>query len=115
MDDIIKKIRLGKGISLNDFESQELSSFIDELEDLANCGKAYKKELKREVSKLYALNYADIDGETVNNVVSKMNIRELEVFKKSLAAKSLDKSKIKPQLYSNKQNKVKDKNNQFKI
>lgn len=115
MDDIIKKIKMGKGVNISSMQAQELSSFIAELEEMAICGKAYKNDLEEEVSRLYALNYADIDGETINNVTKKMNIEELKAFKKSFYSKMSKENVQKPQLSTLKSEVSQYKNIEFKI
>lgn len=98
MKDIIKSIKNGEAIFISAEQSMELSKLIDELERLANEGKEYFNDLKREVMRLCALTQPEINSEVMASVTSKMNLSELKAFKKAFQTKADEIFPAKPQL-----------------
>ena len=115
MSDIIKTIKKGEAVSISAEQAQELSRLIVELERLANEGKEYYNDLKREVMRLCALTQPEINNEVMDSVTSKMDISELKAFKKAFEMKSEEILPAKPQLTALKKEFTKQKNKDFKM
>lgn len=115
MNDIIKSIKNGEAVNISAEQARDLSKLICELERLANEGKEYFNDLKREVIRLCALTQPEINSEVMDNVASKMSLSELKAFKKAFELKSEEILPAKPQLSALKKETVLRKNNDFKM
>ena len=76
---------MGKEISLDKNQSQNLYNTIVNLKEKAKVGEVYKKDLKNEVLKLSALfepNMANV----MKGVIEKLSIEELKSFRDSYKA-----------------------------
>lgn len=115
MQDIIKKIRNSDGdVTITKSQAIELSSYIDDLKEEARLGEEYKKQLAKDVIKLFALNFPQMDTSVISSVASVMTARELISFKTGL--KSSEKAAPQPQLISNTEKAdKKDAYSEFKI
>ena len=115
MSNILKSLKNGEAVSISAEQAQEFSRLISELERLANEGKEYYNDLKREVMRLCALTQPEINPEVMDSVTSKMDISELKAFKKAFEMKSEEILPAKPQLASLKMEKLNQKNKDFKM
>ena len=112
MERVIDEIKACKEVSLSESDSKEVASYLDSLEEKASLGEAYKKELSKEVEKLFALNLPELDRELISSVVSVMTANELIGFKKGFEK---TKRSAKPQLLSEDNGKKKSDYSEFRI
>lgn len=114
MQDIIKKIENTDGdITITKSQAMELSSYIDDLKEEARLGEEYKKQLAKDVVKLFALHFPQMDTGVISSVVSVMTTRELLSFKAGL--KRGEKAVPQPQLISKAERANKHTYSEFKI
>ena len=113
MNSIIDELKACKSeIRLSKSQSDEVARYIESLEQTAELGEEYKKELSREVVKLLALTAPELDRELAASVVSVMTARELIGFKKGLKK---SEATAAPQLLSEEGRKKKPNYSEFKI
>ena len=96
--DVIEKIKNKEEISITKSQSEELSSYISELETLANEGKVYRDDLKKEVLKLCFIAQPELSSKTMEAVAAKMSISELKEFKRAFSNRTNEIMPPKPQL-----------------
>ncbi len=113
MQEIIKTIALGDEVKLTISEANKLCSYIEELEDKAALGEEYKQKLSKEVVDLFKFAFPDMDAKLFSSVTAVMTTKELLGFRDGMN-KSKSKSKIKPQLAAEANNKTSDFS-QFRI
>lgn len=114
MDTIVKTIKsTSNDLMLTKKQIKELSDYIDELEEEAQLGVQYKKQLAGDVVKSLSLSLPQIDVSMLSSIVSVMTTKELLEFKKALKENSCSSQ---PQLMG-KQEMKNNKNNlsEFKI
>ena len=73
-----------KGVTLSAAQAGELASYISNLEDEARLGDAYKKELSKEVIRLFSQRLPELDNKLFASVTAVMTAEELIGFKKGL-------------------------------
>lgn len=115
MEEIKKSLQQNGGITLNSVESNKLYSYIQELEEDASFGKAYKEDLKKSVINLAILNKMGIQKDTLISLTDKMNITELKAFNKAFEENKLDYLACKPQLNIEDSNPCKSEYSGYKI
>ncbi len=113
MQDIIKTIALGDEVTLTKSEANKLCSYIEGLEDKAALGEEYKRKLSKEVVDLFKSAFPDMDAKLFSSVTAVMTTKELLGFRDGMK-RSNAKSKIKPQLAVEANNKTNDFS-QFRI
>jgi hypothetical protein len=86
MVDIIKTINdVDEEVTISKSQAKQLSSYIDDLKEEARLGEEYKKQLSKDVVKLFAMNFPNIDTNIVSSVASVMTTKELLGFKQGLS------------------------------
>lgn len=113
MQDIVKMISLGDEITLSKSQTNELYSYIEGLKQEAELGEAYKKKLIKQVVDLFKSAFPKMDEALFVSVASVMTSKELLGFCDGMK-KSLNESKIKPQLAVKAETKTNDYSD-FKI
>ena len=113
MQDIVKMISQGDEITLSKSQTSELYSYIEGLKQEAELGEAYKKKLIKQVVELFKSAFPKMDEALFVSVASVMTSKELLGFCDGMK-KSLNESKIKPQLAVKAETKTNDYSD-FKI
>lgn len=113
MQDIVKMISQGDELTLSKSQTSELYSYIEGLKQEAELGEAYKKKLIKQVVELFKSAFPKMDEALVVSVASVMTSKELLGFCDGMK-KSLNESKIKPQLAVKAETKMNDYSD-FKI
>ena len=113
MQDIVKMISQGDEITLSKSQTNELYSYIEGLKQEAELGEAYKKKLIKQVVDLFKSAFPKMDEALFVSVASVMTSNELLGFCDGMK-KSLNESKIKPQLAVKAETKMNDYSD-FKI
>ena len=113
MQDIIKSIASGDGVTLTKSEASRLHTYIEGLKDEATLGEEYKKSLSKEVVDLFKSAFPDMDSKLFSSVTAVMTAKELIGFRDGMK-KSEAKTKIKPQLAQAVESKANDFS-QFRI
>lgn len=113
MQDIIKSIASGDGVTLTKSEASRLNTYIESLKDEATLGEEYKKSLSKEVVDLFKSAFPDMDSKLFSSVTAVMTAKELIGFRDGMK-KSEAKTKIKPQLAQAVESKANDFS-QFRI
>lgn len=113
MQDIVKMISQGDEITLSKSQTSELYSYIEGLKQEAELGEAYKKKLIKQVVDLFKSAFPKMDEALFVSVASVMTSKELLGFCDGMK-KSLNESKIKPQLAVKAETKMNDYSD-FKI
>ena len=113
MQDIVKMISQGDEITLSKSQTSELYSYIEGLKQEAELGEAYKKKLIKQVVELFKSAFPKMDEALFVSVASVMTSKELLGFCDGMK-KSLNESKIKPQLAVKTETKMNDYSD-FKI
>ena len=113
MQDIVKMISQGDEITLSKSQTSELYSYIEGLKQEAELGEAYKKKLIKQVVELFKSAFPKMDEALFVSVASVMTSKELLGFCDGMK-KSLNESKIKPQLAVKAETKMNDYSD-FKI
>lgn len=113
MQDIVKMISQGDEITLSKSQTNELYSYIEGLKQEAELGEAYKKKLIKHVVDLFKSAFPKMDEALFVSVASVMTSKELLGFCDGMK-KSLNESKIKPQLAVKAETKMNDYSD-FKI
>ena len=113
MQDIVKMISQGDEIILSKSQTNELYSYIEGLKQEAELGEAYKKKLIKQVVDLFKSAFPKMDEALFVSVASVMTSKELLGFCDGMK-KSLNESKIKPQLAVKAETKMNDYSD-FKI
>ena len=113
MQDIVKMIRQGDELTLSKSQTSELYSYIEGLKQEAELGEAYKKKLIKQVVELFKSAFPKMEEALFVSVASVMTSKELLGFCDGMK-KSLNESKIKPQLAVKAETKMNDYSD-FKI
>ena len=113
MQDIVKMISQGDELTLSKSQTNELYSYIEGLKQEAELGEAYKKKLIKQVVDLFKSAFPKMDEALFVSVASVMTSKELLGFCDGMK-KSLNESKIKPQLAVKAETKMNDYSD-FKI
>lgn len=117
MEEILKSIGAGGGLTLDPSQTEKLCEYIDKLKKSAADGAFYRNELKSAVKKYSAIIQPDISEKTVEKIMGSLSVRELLELKSSYEKKAKGVlGGCKPQLTPGKSEGVKPKNNkEFKI
>ena len=113
MQDIVKMISQGDELTLSKSQTSELYSYIEGLKQEAELGEAYKKKLIKQVVELFKSAFPKMEEALFVSVASVMTSKELLGFCDGMK-KSLNESKIKPQLAVKAETKMNDYSD-FKI
>ncbi len=73
-----------EGMHLTGAQAQQLQTYVEQLEDLSELGEAYKKELAKEVMRLFTKQFPELDRQLLASVTGVMTAKELTGFKKAL-------------------------------
>lgn len=118
VEQILKSMKEAEaGVFLSQEDVQKMMRYMQELEELAACGKAYRDEVSRNVVKLCGLAQPQISTDVMKRVTESMSLEDLKVFEKAFRAKAEEVMPLRPQLAGT-QTKEVVKNNQnqaFKI
>lgn len=116
MEEILKSIGAGEGLSLNPAQTEKLCDYIEKLRKSAADGAVYRNELKAAVKKYSAIIQPDISEKTIEKIMSSLTVKELSELKASYEKKAAGViGRCRPQLASNKNGKEKNSNKEFKI
>jgi hypothetical protein len=114
MNEIIKSIKsCGDEITLSKSQANELCTYINDLKEEARLGEEYKKQLAKDVTKLFAKKFPQIETEVVASVADVMTTKELIGFKKGLECK--ESGAPQPQLMASTEKMNKNDYSQFRI
>ena len=100
----VMKKRFGQGgcDSLQKYVEQsgcaDFQQELNELEKLAELGKSYLSELRKEVVRLALMTERELEGETLRSVTEKLGEAELRELRKAYEAKAAKRFGISPQL-----------------
>jgi hypothetical protein len=113
MSDVIKSIKnCNSDLQLSCVEAQDLSDYIEKLEDNANLGEEYKKSLVKEVSALLCKSLPEMDKNVILSISSVMTSKELLSFRDGLTKNGNAMPEV--QLATKEKSKKTD-NSQFRI
>lgn len=114
MDSVIKAIQACEDeVTITKAQAKELSSYIEGLKEEAVLGEEYKKQLSKEVVKLFAKSFPNMDINLFSSITSVMTTKELLGFRDGM--KKENAVLPKPQLASSKADKAKQDYSQFRI
>ena len=102
----------GDEITINRCVSKELGLKLNELEELAKQGKAYREELFSKITKYASLTLSGIDADTLKAMCSPLEIGQLRALRDSLEKKAGEIIPLKPQLAKEEKTNTAD-NNEF--
>ncbi len=115
MQEILTKLKEGKGVSIQAEKACEISSYITALEEKARWGEEYRKELTKEVFTCSALLQPDMPRAVLEAATRHLSVQELKSMAAVYSTMAEKKLPVRPQLWTDK-NEVQDrKDNQFKI
>lgn len=114
-DEIVKTIgACDTDVTLSKSQLVKLNAYIDDLKERASLGETYKEQLSKEVTKLFAQKFPNMDRKLLSSVVSVMTAKELLGFKQGVTDKNAPLPK--PQLLAkNNKNNNNENYSQFKI
>lgn len=115
MPDILDLIEKGKSVTISDNDCKKIKAYIENLKKQAADGAVYRNSLVSEVLRYSAIVQPDISRKTMESVTSSLSIDELKEFKDAYQKKIEGGEKVKPQLYSEKNETLTDNNTEFKI
>lgn len=115
MENILKTLEAGNGITLSSEQSKRLLSYIDGLKQSAKDGVYYRDSLTSEVLRLSATVQPEISRETMECVTKSMTVAQLKEFKTAFEKKKNEALSTVPQLYSEKNKNKTVSNGQFRI
>ncbi len=115
MKDIIKNFQnASKDVVLSKEDAKSVFDYVMTLENEANLGKEYKKNLVSEVTKLCAISLPEMDKDTFSGVAEIMTAKELLSFKNAFSEIASRKMPYETQL-KRKQTENKNNNSEFRI
>lgn len=95
---ILKSLDSGGEVVLSHSHAEQLKKHIDELSRLAEDGRAYAQELRKQVLRLYSHLQPELSPAVLQQVTQKMTVEELRAFAKA-GRQSVDgRINLKPQL-----------------
>lgn len=113
-DEIVKTISAcDTDVVLSKSQVTKLNAYIDDLKEQASLGTAYKQQLAKDVTKLFAMTFPNMDRKLFSSVVSVMTAKELLGFKQGMTEKSTPSPQ--PQILAKNTIKNKENYSQFKI
>ena len=99
MEQIIQKMKeTQEGLFLSEEEIRKMLRHLEQMEEYATCGKAYREEISRNVVKLCGLAQPQISSEVMKRVTEGMSLDDLKVFEKAFRAKAEEVIPLSPQL-----------------
>lgn len=114
MDSIIKCLKSEKQLTLNKDDKAKLLSYIQSLEKDAECGRAYRESVVKDIKRLSLISKSGISNETMESIVKTLSIDELCEIRNVYENRASDRLPIVPQSY--KENKsISNKNQEFTI
>ncbi len=114
MNDIIKSLGTGEGVTLSVEQAKRLYAYIANLEKRAAQGDEYKESLKGEVLRLSLLSENGVSRKTMENALEGLSIPQLKEFYEAYKAKAEKKFMPTPQLTSGSA-KIAENNKEFRI
>ena len=98
-------------------EIRKMLRHLEQMEEYAACGKAYREEVSRNVVKLCGLAQPQISSEVMKRVTEGMSLDDLKVFEKAFRTKAEEVIPLSPQLAVAKEKEYKKNspNQAFKI
>lgn len=117
MKDLLSAIKKGKDLSLDDMQVKSLSSYIEQLESEAECGRAYKKSLQESLLKMMCVKEQAVPVDVLKGIVEKLSLQELKVLGGSYLAKEEECEALETQLNCSRcsERNNQNNNNQFTI
>lgn len=100
---------------LSRFELESLKKRYDELEILADAGRAHIEALRRDVIKLAALAEPNVPAAVMESITKKLNVTELTELQKTFGRRAAKAYPVEPQLAGRGQLAEPAANHQFKI
>lgn len=86
------------GLFLNSQQVQTIIQHLEQMNELAMCGKAYRQELSHNVVKLCSLAQPMISADVMKRVTESMSLDDLKIFEKAFRAKAEESIPLRPQL-----------------
>ena len=86
MEQWMSQLREGKACRLSESQCQDLYHAWKELEELAQEGKQYREELRKEVVRMSAAVCPGISPSVMEGLSSRMSLSELQVFRKAYSS-----------------------------
>ena len=91
VEQIIQKMKeTQEGLFLSEEEIRKMLRHLEQMEEYAACGKAYREEVSRNVVKLCGLAQPQISSEVMKRVTEGMSLDDLKVFEKAFRTKAED-------------------------
>ena len=118
VEQIIQKMKeTQEGLFLSEEEISKMLRHLEQMEEYAACGKAYREEVSRNVVKLCGLAQPQISSEVMKRVTEGMSLNDLKVFEKAFRTKAEEVMPLSPQLVVEKAKEYKKNspNQAFKI
>lgn len=118
VEQIIQKMKeTQEGLFLSEEEIRKMLRHLEQMEEYAACGKAYREEVSRNVVKLCGLAQPQISSEVMKRVTEGMSLDDLKVFEKAFRTKAEEVIPLSPQLAVAKEKEYKKNspNQAFKI
>ena len=117
MENILKRLELGKGFVLDDNECRKLADYIDNLKKSAKDGIIYRDNLTREMLRLAACVQPEISRETMESIAKNMTVSQLKEFKTAFEKQKNESIAPMIQLCSDKNKGINNavSNGQFRI
>lgn len=98
LNEVVKSLQTcGDTVTLSKKQAHQLADYVDSLEQEAQLGKTYKKNLVRDVVSLCAKNMPQMELKVFESVAGVMTAKELQAFKEAFQ-KMQSQMEIKPQL-----------------
>lgn len=95
--EIIKSIQgCESDITISKAQAKELSAYIDTLKEEAKLGEEYKKQLSKEVIKLFAKSFPNMDSEIFSSITAVMTTKELLGFRDGMKKTESPKPQLMP-------------------
>lgn len=91
-------------ITISKSQAKELSAYIDSLKEEAQLAEEYKKQLSKEVVKLFAKSFPDMDTKLFSSITAVMTTKELIGFRDGMKKGSAPKPQLISADTQNKQN-----------
>lgn len=87
MEEWISQLQQGKACHLSEDQSRELYRAWREMEELAQEGKQYREELRRDVVRMSAAIQPELSPSVMEGLSKRMTLSELQTFRKAYSAK----------------------------
>ncbi|MBR2715904.1 MAG: hypothetical protein IKB73_06855 [Ruminococcus sp.] len=113
MNDILKSLGAGKELTLCEKDSKKLFEYIAQLETQAQDAKAYRDYLTLKVKKHMSVENMEISSDTIDSILKKLSVKELEQLKDGYEKKRSRSEKTIIQLRAEKKSDERSKNTQL--